>query len=368
MAFTASMAFYLIKPALALRLRSELGASAVEVTALTSGFMVSRALAATISGVAGDRYPGAEGAVRRLALFPIAAVGLGYALVEAPGVAVVLSSVHGFLSGMLWLCMQLGVGYTAERGRRNTWLGIYFTAGTFGAAAGYAAYAALPGNRDAILAGSVLYALSGVVALVMLGSSRRRMGKPGGKPARRGGFTGVTFWVLGVAFLTGGVAGLMNEYLYVFLTEVRGLSRGELGYMLAVASLAGAAGGVVAGRLADRRGMPGVARALLVIAGVSLVVLGVMRWWVPVLLGISGVVMATRAVMPLLRNVDIAEGASGTAVGLSNTLSNAGSALFPVIAGWVYEVFPQGGGSGVFAGCGVVMLLLALVSPSKRRT
>ncbi len=367
MAFTASMAFYLIKPALALRLRSELGASAVEVTALTSGFMVSRALAATVSGVAGDRYPGAEGAVRRLALFPIAAVGLGYALVEAPGVAVVLSSVHGFLSGMLWLCMQLGVGYTAERGRRNTWLGIYFTAGTFGAAAGYAAYAALPGNRDAILAGAVLYALSGMVALVMLGSSRGSV-RQGGKPACRGGFTGVTFWVLGVAFLTGGVAGLMNEYLYVFLTEVRGLSRGELGYMLAAASLAGAAGGVVAGRLADRRGMPGVARALLVIAGVSLMVLGVMRWWVPVLLGISGVVMATRAVMPLLRNVDIAEGASGTAVGLSNTLSNAGSALFPVIAGWVYEVSPQGGGSAVFAGCGVVMLLLALVCPSKRRT
>ena len=366
-AFTASMAFYLLKPALALRMRAEMGASAVEVAALTAGFMLSRALSATLAGVAADRRQGFTGDVVRFGLVPVAAVAAGYAFASVPVQALVLSGVHGFLSGMLWLCMQVNVACAAGRGRRNTWLGVYFTAGTLGSAAGYAAYAALPlANREVLMLAAGMYGVSAAVALLMLGDSLAMQ-----RDVRREGegFTALTFWVLGVAFLAGGAAGLMNEYLYVFLTEVRGLSRVELGYMLAVATLAGAAGGVGAGYLADRWSMRGVVRVLLLAAGAGLLGVAFLDSGMAVMLGVAGVVMASRALMPMLRNVDIAgSGAAGTAVGLSNTLSNAGSALLPVAAGWVYEASASAwAGGAVFAACGVMMLGFAVLCPAGRR-
>lgn len=224
--FIASAAFYLIKPALALKLRDELHATALEVTALTSAFMAARALAAPLAGFAGDRTPGVRGKIARLALFPISVIALAYAFAPEAILAVLLSALHGFFSGILWPTLQVIVGFSAPEKKRGSYLGTYFTIGALGSSTGYALYGLLPLNStQLILTGFVLYALSAVVAALLFSSRTLSEYSPqSGGGTCLSSLPPLAIWIMGISFVTGGAMGLMNEYLYIFLREVQGMS------------------------------------------------------------------------------------------------------------------------------------------------
>lgn len=372
--FISSVAFYLIKPALALRLRAELGATALEVTALTASFMVARALAAPLTGFAGDRAPMLRGRIARLCLLPIALLSAAYAYVPEAFLAVLLSAVHGFFSGMLWPTLQVIVGLSAPEDRRGAYLGAYFTLGALGSSAGYALYGFLPlSGAHLILAGAALYALSAVLALLLFSASRT----PAMTAERKKEvklqliFQPLAIWVLAISFAIGGVMGLMNEYLYLFLYEVHGMTRAELGYVLTLATLLGVFSGILSGTLADRFGIRRVLVAILLLCSVGLfsLTLSPGRWVVAI--SLATVLLAAKASLPLTRNIAVAgaSGFAGTVVGLANTFSNAGSAMFPLVAGYLYDAFEGVAVLGIDGRAvplvlsSLAVLLLALVSP-----
>ncbi len=377
--FIASIAFYLIKPALALKVRADLHATAIEITAITSGFMVFRAIAAPLAGVAGDRSPALRNYIVRLSLFPIALVAIAYAYVPEAFLAVLLSAMHGFFSGMLWPTLQVIVGFSAPEDKRGAYLGAYFTLAALGSSIGYALYGFLPlSSTYLILTGAALYALSAVVAAFLFSTSytpekyfehRRKRDK-----LRLSSFPPLTIWVLMISFATGGVLGLMNEYLYIFLYEVHSLTRSELGYVLTLATLLGVFSGILSGFLSDRFGIKNVLVIILLLSSVGLFSLAVSPSRLIVALSLAAVLLAGKATFPITRNIAVAGNwaFAGTVVGLSNTFSNAGSAIFPLIAGYIYDAFE---GEIIFGIDGRAMplilsslavLFLAVLSPLAR--
>ncbi|WP_456474263.1 MFS transporter [Candidatus Pyrohabitans sp.] len=377
--FFASVAFYLIKPALALKVRADLHATAIEITAITSGFMVSRAIAAPLAGVAGDRSPALRNYMVRVSLFPITLVAIAYAYVPEAFLAVLLSTVHGFFSGMLWPTLQVIVGFSAPEDRRGAYLGAYFTVAALGSGAGYALYGFLPlSSTHIILTGALLYALSALLALALFSTSRTLEIYPGHGRKRDKlsfrGFSRLTTWVLAISFAIGGILGLMNEYLYIFLYEVHGLTKGELGYVLTLATLLGVSSSIFSGFLSDRFGIRSVLVFILLLSSAGLFSLALSASKLGIALSLAAVLLTGKATLPLTRNIAMAgnPAIAGTVVGLSNTLSNAGSAIFPLIAGYIYDTFESEMISGIDGRAmplilsSLVVLFLAFLSPLAR--
>ncbi|RLG71638.1 MAG: hypothetical protein DRO11_04045 [Methanobacteriota archaeon] len=374
--FVASVAFYIIKPALAIKLRTELRATAFEVTALTSGFMVARALAAPLVGVTGDRVPAMRSKIVRLSLFPVVLISVAYAYVPEAFLAVLLSVVHGFLSGVLWPTLQVVVGFSAPSGRRGFYLGSYFTLAGLGSSVGYGLYGSLPLNSThLILVGALLYVFSALLAFIMFSVSQTQgtwlaHGEKRDEPSWPG-FSSLTIWVLAVSFGVGGVLGLMNEYLYIFLYEARSLTKTELGYTLTVATLLSVSSGVFSGLLSDKLGIRRVLVLILLLSAAGLLLLGLSTGKLCIIFSLAAVLLASKATLPLTRNISVAGTAAmaGTVIGVSNTLSNVGSAIFPLSAGCIYDIL---GGETIFGVDGralplvlasLAMFLLALLSP-----
>lgn len=376
MVLIASVAFYLIKPALAIKLRTELQATAFEVTALTSGFMVARALAAPLTGAKGDRIPALRGKIARLSLFPVVLLSVGYAYVPKAFLAVLLSVVHGFFSGMFWPTLQVIVGFSVPSGRRGFYLGSYFALAGLGSSIGYALYGFLPlSSTHLILTGALLYATSALFTFIMFSSSYTQktwfLNKERGDEHSLSGFSGITIWVLAISFGVGGVLGLMNEYLYIFLYEVHNLTKSELGYTLTVATLLSVSSGVFSGFLSDKFGIRNVLVPILLLSSAGLLTLGLSTNKLSIIFSLTVLLLAVKATLPLTRNISIAGTATmaGTVVGFSNTLSNVGSATFPLSAGYIYDIL----GGETFLGIdgralplvlsSFAMFLLAVFSP-----
>lgn len=371
MVFIASAAFYLIKPALALKLRDELHATALEVTALTSAFMAARALAAPLAGFAGDRTPGVRGKIARLALLPISVIALAYAFAPEAILAVLLSALHGFFSGILWPTLQVIVGFSAPEKKRGSYLGTYFTLGALGSSTGYALYGLLPlSSTQLILTGFVLYALSAVVAVLLFSSRTLSEYSPqSGGGTCLSSLPPLAIWIMGISFVTGGAMGLMNEYLYIFLREVQGMSRSELGYALTLATLLASLSGILSGLLADRFGIRRVLALTLLLLSGGLLSLAASTSTPAVVLSLALVLVAVKAALPLTRSIAVAGTSSraGSVVGLSNTLSSAGAVVFPLAAGYVYDTFEVLAGLDARAAplifCSAAVFLLAALSP-----
>ena len=373
--FIASIAFYLIKPALALKVRADLHATAIEITAITSGFMVFRAIAAPLAGVAGDRSPALRNYIVRLSLFPIALVALVYAFVPEVLLAVLLSAVHGFFSGMFWPTLQVIVGFSAPEDKRGAYLGAYFTLGALGSSIGYALYGLLPlSSTFLILAGAALYALSAVLALLLFSAScTPAMPAEQKKEVKLqlSSLPPLAIWVLVISFAIGGVMGLMNEYLYLFLYEVHGMTRAELGYVLTAAALLSVFSGIFSGFLSDRLGIRRVLVAILLLCSLGLLSLTLSPGRLIVALSLATVLLAVKATLPLTRNIAVAGGSglAGTVVGLANTFSSAGAAALPLVAGYLYDalegevVLGIDGRAVPLILSSLAVLFLALISP-----
>ncbi len=347
--FVSSIAFFLIKPALALKVRSEHISTALEVTAITSSFMIARAIASSIAGIAGDKNPALRITIARYSLLPISFFVLSYIYAPNTALIIMLSGFHGFFSGLLWPTVQVIFGFSASERRRGAYMGLYFAVSGIGSSLGYFLYGILPlNNNEIILVGSILYFLSFFLAFYLFKSINLKIKKKKIKIGFRD-FSTKTVWVLSVSFAVGGVFGLMNEYIYLFLYEVHGLTKMQLGFVLTVSAMLGIFSGILSGFLADRIGIEKVLVVLLVFSFVGLLAIALFKDWFVIAVALSFVTLSIRATLPLTRNIAVAKNSSvaGSVVGLSNTLSNVGSSLFPLIAGYIYDSFGSSHVAGI---------------------
>lgn len=343
LAFFSGMAFSIVRLALTFKLRTDIGARAIEVTSLTTGFMVARAVFSPIGGTIGDKLPRSRYLISSTLLFPSFVITLLFRFSINPIKIIFLNFLHGVFSGIFWPTIQVIVGYSSPRDKRGVLLGTYFTLAGIGSSIGYSLYGKLSlSNDEFLLLGSLFYLMSAIVSLKFLRSwkktnSKYEWSKDENEARRRVGEELPEKFVLLSAFLLGGVMGLSGEYLYLFLREVHELSKEELGYLLTSSSIVGIMSGISSGYVLDRLGVRKSLLFIISLSSMSLLVISLRIGRILLTLSVLGMSFSSWGSMPITRNVSSFRRSKGTLVGLSNSLSNLGSASFPLLAGHLYD-------------------------------
>ncbi len=355
-------------------LRIELGLPVVVVASFTTWFMVGRALSSTVTGFAADRWPGL---VRFAVWVPVlvsAAIVYCLATSASPVAVLGLAAAWGLVNGVAWPMVQLLTSSLAGAWSATA-MSLYFSLGGAGTAIGQFLYGLLPlGDRGIIAFSSLIILVSGLVLLTTSPYAKTLAGRLRGR--RRGWrFTrprGVEVWVLVAALAAGFTGGVLSEFLYVYLSEVYGLDRSGLSLVLGGSGAVSLAASLLVGPLADRLGVVPVLRAVLVSGSLGLIMLTIpgSMWAALAAVGLARI--ASRSSLPLTRNAAVfAPERRASLLGLSNTLSNIGQMVGPLLAGWLYDTVHGSVGPLDARGLGFIvaaalMLLVAAFSPRGR--
>ncbi len=374
---TAGLADGLSRVALAKYLRDDLGASILAVSSLTTWYMAARAGASLASGVAAYS---SRRAWLALVSLPLPLIGLAAWLSSATTsipLIMVLNAAWGFLAGLVWPQAQ-AMASLASRGWSGASMSIYFTLGGLGIAAGQYLYGWIPGgNANALRASGAVYAASGVLlAMAALGfpyEAGVTQGSLGGLRGLR--IDRLSAWVLLAAFSAGFGGGVLREFLYVYLGEAYGMTRGELGSFLAAAGILALVVSIAVGPAADRIGTGSVLAAVLVAGIVGYLMLSMETGVAAALVGLALAQTSVRSSMPLTRNAAAFRSDIAVAlVGASNTLSSLGMMTGPMVGARLYEslqgrklagILP-GEGSPFLASALMLMLTLALYALARK--
>ncbi len=336
----AGMAAGASRLALAKLLRDDLGASVLVVSSLTSWFMLARALSSAIGGLSALSSPRAW---RLLLSLPLA--GIAVIVYTIPGLGdplpiLALNALWGLLSGLVWPQAQAAAG-AALPSRPGAAVSVYFATGTLGMSLGQYLYGATEAsNASVVRASSLLFLASASLMALVSGMVPRPAprGLKGLEAARIRSVDRVSAWIILAAFSTGYTAGILREFLYVYLGEVYGLSREALGSVLALSGLAALAASLAVGPLADRLGTTRVLSMVLSVGALGGLALGLSHAVWQAFLGLVLAQAAARSSMPLTRNIAAFNHPQALAfVGFSNTFSSIGQMTGPLAAGVLYD-------------------------------
>ncbi len=337
--FIASIAFYLVRISLALKMRVDLKSSVFEATAIVSSFMLARAFFSTIFGMLTDKNPRLRSTVVKFSTLLISFIVFLYSIVEEPLQIIVLSFFHGLFAGMLWPSVQVILGLEAKG--QSLMLSIYFALASLGSSVGYLLYGLLPlSNDDILIIGSILYMISFFFSFAVIKELKEKISRRKNMKKRLidGIFDKKIIWILLVAFITGSIFGITSNYLYIFLYEYYSLERNHIAYLLSASSLISIFGMILAGHIADRIGLIKTIVLLLISCSLGFMLITTNPYML--ILAVPMIITSSNALLPLTRNVRIVKDISsaGTVIGLSNTLSNLGTFYSPLLAGYLYDI------------------------------
>ncbi len=340
--FAGGLAAGIASPTVAFYVRYELGGQMIVAASLTSGFMLGRGLASTVSGVVSEIYPSARRYIVLLGLFTIGlTAGLLVPALREPLLVVIVTGFWGLLAGLIWPSMQI---VTAELGKERSGgaLSIYFALGGLGITLGNMLFGRLEtGTLGLLRLSAFLYILSGILlytgvpSMLNIPSSHRSERL---KASLRGALSAPALWVILAAFSLGYLNGLLREYFYLYAHEHFGLTKAQLGDTLLTGGMAGVLIGLIVGPLSDRWGIHRMLFLVLLITGISGLILPFSSSYWILVLSYTGAAAGVRGSMPLTRNRDIVRGPGGAlAVGFSNTASSMGMTISPIVAGAIYD-------------------------------
>jgi MFS family permease len=340
--FLAGLAAGLSRLALARYMRYDLGASVLLVSSLTSWFMAPRAAAALLGGLLSDLSARARRLFMSAPMLAISALVYLLGLLRDPYLIVLLSTVWGLLSGLVWPTTQT-VTALLVRHRAGSAMSVYFASAFLGMVLGQGLYGLLPlGNAALVRLSSLFFAAAG---LLLAAASRSAPPPP---PLRRGLRRGlreaasslgpVAVWILFTSLVMGYDSGMMREFLYVYLGDVYRLSRQDLAGVLSTAGILAFLASLATGPAADRLGPRPVLRLLLAAGAAGMLSIGLAPSATWALLGIALVNTATRSSLPLTRNAAfLGTAMASTLVAASNTLNNLGQMTSPLVSAWLYQ-------------------------------
>lgn len=349
---------------------TELGVSVSQVGALVSVYGFTYAVSTPLLTLVVGRVPRRVLMTVALGLFALATGGTAFATTyEQVAVLRGLSAVAagGFTPTATVLAARL-----APPGRRGRAVATVFggltTATVLGAPAGNLLGPAL-GYRGvyALVAGLALVALASVLLLVRV---PRAAGAPadvlpdGASDAPRPGtgpaLPGLVAVVLVVSMLETASALMVQTYSSPLLTDLGGLTGALLSAVLLAYGVAGVAGNVVGGRLADRFG---AARSIVLALGTSVLALLLLTpatataWTALAVFALWG--FAAWAMNSPLQNVllTLAGRHGQLVVALNSSVISLGTGLGALVGGWVVA----GPGYAVLGAAAAAVMLLAVV-------
>jgi len=299
--FIAGLAAGLSRLALAKYLRDDLGTSILVASSLTTWFMGARALSSLVSGIGATASARLWRLFLTLPLLGIAAITYVIPGIRDPLLILALNGAWGFLAGLIWPQAQTVASLLGGR-RSGTSMAVYFAVGSLGISAGNYLYGVLPYDNAGVVRASSLAYLASALLIGYVGlrapppTPRRR------PPARLSAVLqvgGLAMWILLAAFAAGYTAGMLKEFLYIYLGEVYGLDRAALAGFLATAGVLSLLVSLLVGPLSDKLGTGPVLAMVLALGVLGNLALGS---GASVSIALAGLVLAqssSRSSMPL---------------------------------------------------------------------
>jgi len=284
------------------------------------------------------------------------------------GVLIGIRFVTGALAAAFFPLAMATVGNLVPYESRQSMLGALLAALALGQIMG----AALGGFVTQLLSWRVMFALDGVLALLLVAplwrfrrAAPRAPARPGGSPFeaqrkllrdRRASVINVTVFIEGAAFFGG------LSYLGALLHDKYGLSLDEVGLVLVVDGLALLVTSRLLGRIRPRLGENlMILIGALFMGGAYLLVLAIANWQAVIpaalLLG-SGFALCHSTLQT--RATELAPEARGTAISLFAFSLFVGSAVGTAVLGQILE---RSGYGALLLSCGVALALLAVTAP-----
>ncbi len=324
------VASQLLRIVLAFSLRS-LGLTVLEITVLSSTFMLARGLSAPYIGKLADR------GISRLLFMALGFAGLGldsflYLIVPYP-LMIGIRAMDGVFGAMAWTTMQAVVHLSSPRKMKGRIMSSYFMMGGLGGAVGYLMYNYFLGN---IIYSVITVATLSFLNIILLYPFRGvQTAKSEEKREENRGNVGVEIYSLN--FLYGMFFSLGAEVLWFYLSESMGLGKYTTTFYLSIFSLAALFGTFLMGFIADKKSYEFTLLLLGILAllsGVGLMVNSILV----VLISTFVFYISGRSFLPISRSFVASKSRTlGASLGYVNLSSNLGAVISPLIGGFVYD-------------------------------
>lgn len=354
LAFFGAVGISLFRPTLPIFTR-RMGATGFEVGALTSGFMLARAIAAYLCGKFSDRIG------RRKLFLPLgfllyiaSCAGLFFARCYLD--VLVISVFQGAISGMMWPMAQVVTIESTIQSFKTRALSFYFASGNAGMSVGNALlgfaiiFIMFKFNADEDMAFRYVFLLSGAVffiglvcSLFIAETSGRKSGGDHEKGPGRGGMHAAFFTLLTIGFFIGAVPGLNQSVVVLYLNERFLVRTQHIAFILMAMRITALLGMLISSYFSDIKGNMRVLAAVCVATGISAIVIPFLGSLSPLVIFIVLAGTGARSFTPISRSSvsELAGDRLGQHIGLMNTVSNLGAVAGPLAGGFLYDIFPE---------------------------
>ncbi|AEH25486.1 MFS transporter [Pyrococcus yayanosii] len=337
-AFTGTLAFRLVTPAVAFYTRDVLGSAMVHISIISASFILARSLSALFSGLLVEKrkklvYLGAlamAGNAFAVNLYPMAASWL-----QVTGIKLL----NGLLNGIAWPIAQFVVAVTSPRDVRSRVTAVYFISGNLAGLLGNYTYAITQrlGLRVQMHIASTFFLLTAILMmtsyhLLYEGITPRREGKAREAPPinPRVALTASALVSLLTAFTSG-------EVTYIYVAETLDMERGKVATLIGTVGFLATLLSYIPSKFADLGSERRVIAVVALLAGISPLLVAIKSiWTVP--LGIFLGIFAAQAFRPVVRSVLVSAKRASAAIGAVNAVANISTTAGQLLFGAAYPL------------------------------
>ncbi len=354
LAFSGAVGISLFRPTLPIFTR-RMGATGFEVGALTSGFMLSRAVCAYLCGRFSDRI-----GKRKLflplgfVLYICSCAGLFFARSYLD--VLMLSIFQGAISGMMWPMAQVVAIESATQSFKTRTLSFYFASGNAGMSIGNALlggaiiFIMFRFNTDETTAFRYIFLLSAAVffvgflsSLFITESGRRRSAEKCEGPAKRHAVSSTFYALLLIGFFIGSVPGLTRSIMVLYLNERFLITPQNIAFILMAINLTALFSMLIFSYYSDKKGTLQAIVVVCMFTGISALIIPLLNNALFLIVFLVFVGTGARSFTPISRSSvsELAGESLGQHIGLINTVSNLGAVVGPLAGGFFYDLFPK---------------------------
>lgn len=343
LALLGSFAFASYRPILPVYVRI-LGGGGLLVGLLSSSFMLARALSASIFGRLSDILNRGTPFIRiGLSLFFFTTLLFLFAKSYPP--ILILVTLQGFISGMIWPQAQTLIARGAHRSYRSRAFSLYFISGNTGmllssGAVGFGlSFLAKRGIEEPysyryIFAGIGVFFLFAFFLSFALSEFKKERVEEEREEKIRLPFS----LLLGIVLGNGIVMGLFRSILLIYLYDRFGFSSKGIAYILFFSQIGGLLLIYIVSHISDVKGLKWGLFLTQIPLSLSCILLPWFRTPLEVIVAMTLLIFGIRAFNPISRSLASLNRKIGTRIGFVNAASNIGAVIGPLIGGLVYDI------------------------------
>ncbi len=352
LAFSGAVAISLLRPIIPIFTR-RMGASALEIGSLASGFMLARAVASIIIGRFSDRLG------KRKVFLPIGflayIISCAMLFFSNTYLEVLMVSIfQGLFSGFIWPIAQVITIENSAYSFRTRALSFYFASGNAGMSVG----SALLGlalilimfifKTDENSSFRIVFLISGVIYFIaflltfFIRERDKKIKVADGVKVKTYQKSDINiFGILVLGFLIGTIPGLFRSIIVLYLNEKFLMPTQNIAFVLMAMNICALFSMLIFAYFSDKKGKKKNLVIICLITGLSAIVVPFINNSIIVIVFLVILGTGARSFTPVSRSTISEFGGKGLGknIGLINTVGNLGAVIGPLAGGFFYDTF-----------------------------